>query len=261
MIDNRLEYQRMYEVEQKLWWYKTLHGKVLKNIQKHFPKDTAKTRILDAACGTGGLLSFLRERGFTHLTGFDYSRHAVDFSLERDLDVNFGDLRQVGEFRPGEKFDVISCNDALYFLTDEEIISALREFRMRLHEGGLIVINIHAFEAFSGTHDLAVGSSRRFELEQFRRYAQSAGLSVQFTTYWPFVLSLPILAVRKWQQFQIRKNKITTAEADSDVSYPGNLINGILQRLMALEEAVIPSAPFGSSLFLILQPSFETRLP
>jgi SAM-dependent methyltransferase len=254
MIDNRLEYQRMYEVEQKLWWYNTLHAKVLRCIQKQFPKDTGEIRILDAACGTGGLLSFLREKGFEHLTGFDYSSHAIDFSLERGLDVSFGDLRKVEQFRPDEKFDVICCNDALYFLTDEEIISALSAFKARLRDSGFVVINIHAFEAFSGTHDLAVGSSRRFEFKHFQNYAKSAGLAVQHNTYWPFLLSLPILAVRKWQRFQIRKDKITAEDADSDVSYPGDTVNSLLRKIMSIEEAVFPSAPFGSSLFLVLRP-------
>ena len=38
MINNRAEYQRMFEVEQKLWWYQILHEKVLYQIKKHFKK-------------------------------------------------------------------------------------------------------------------------------------------------------------------------------------------------------------------------------
>ena len=252
MIDNRLEYQRMYEVEQKLWWYKILHTKVLRQIEKRFPPPIRDIKILDAACGTGGLLSFLTQRGYKNLTGFDYSIHALDFSMERGLDVESGDLRHVEYFRPDEKFDVICCNDALYFLSDQEIISALNVFRERLLENGLLIINIHAFEAFSGTHDLAVGSSRRFEFSDFQRYAKAADLDIQFNTYWPFALSLPILAVRQWQKFRIRKEKIRIANTDSDVSYPGNVINTLLLAITRLEGTLLSKAPFGSSLFMVL---------
>jgi SAM-dependent methyltransferase len=253
MIANRLEYQRMYETEQKLWWYLVLHGKVLKQIRKHFNADNRELRILDAACGTGGLLSFLRERGYTNLFGFDYSQHAIDFSSERGLLIGFGDLRNVTAFRPGETFDVICCNDALYFLTDEEIIRALNAFRQRLNPNGLLIINIHAFEAFSGTHDLAVGSSRRFELKQFEVYSQAAGLEISYNTYWPFVLSIPILLVRKWQKYQIRHENIQAHEADSDVKFPGETINKLLKGITNTESWLFRKAPFGSSLFMTMK--------
>jgi hypothetical protein len=141
----------------------------------------------------------------------------------------------------------------LYFLTDEEIIKALLIFKKRLKPNGLILINIHAHEAFSGTHDVAVGSSRRFVLNDFKSYAKAANLQVEYTTYWPFFLSLPIWAVRKWQRYQMHSGKINGAELHSDVSYPGDFINGILKTITEMEGVFLPMAPFGSSLFLVLK--------
>ena len=248
MIDNRLEYQRMYETERKLWWYQILHGKVLGQIRKHFKAMDPDLKILDAACGTGGLMSFLKENGYSSLRGFDYSQHAIDFSNERGLNVVFGDLRNVEAFEPGETFDIITCNDALYFLTDDEIVRALAAFKNRLNRNGLIIINIHAFEAFSGTHDLAVGSSRRFKLEQFQAFGKAAGLRIGYNTYWPFALSLPILLVRQWQNYQIRRNKINVDHLDSDVEYPGDTVNAVLKAITKTESSILGKAPFGSSL-------------
>ncbi|GGN10201.1 SAM-dependent methyltransferase [Dyadobacter beijingensis] len=255
MIENRLEYQRMYETERKLWWYQVLHGKVLSQIRKHFKALDPDLKILDAACGTGGLLSFLKEKGYSNLRGFDYSQHAIDFSKERGLNVVFGDLRKVDAFEPGETFDIITCNDALYFLTDEEIVRALNAFKTRLNRNGLIIINIHAFEAFSGTHDLAVGSSRRFKLDQFQAFAKAAGLRINHNTYWPFALSLPILAVRQWQNYRIRNKKVNVEALDSDVEYPGDAVNAVLKAITNTESAILGNAPFGSSLFMTMQPA------
>ena len=254
MIDNRLEYQRMYETERKLWWYQILHGKVLGQIRKHFRAMDPDLKILDAACGTGGLMSFLKENGYSNLRGFDYSQHAIDFSNERGLNVVFGDLRNVEAFEPGETFDIITCNDALYFLSDDEIVRALAAFKNRLNRNGLIIINIHAFEAFSGTHDLAVGSSRRFKLEQFQAFGKAAGLRIGYNTYWPFALSLPILLVRQWQNYQIRKKKINVDHLDSDVEYPGDTVNAVLKAITKTESSILGKAPFGSSLFMTFQP-------
>lgn len=253
MIANRLEYQRMYDVERKLWWYQVLHGKVLNQIKKRFRSFGPDLKILDAACGTGGLLSFLREKGYQNIYGFDYSQHAIDFSLERNLNVSFGDLKNVDLFRPDETYDVICCNDALYFLTDSEIINALKSFKIRLNVNGVILINIHAFEAFSGTHDLAVGSSRRFTFRDFKKYSELAGLKTEYYTYWPFVLSLPIWIVRNWQKYQIRHGKINTEDLDSDVKYPGSFVNGLLRSTMFMEETLLGKAPFGSSLFVVMK--------
>jgi SAM-dependent methyltransferase len=252
MIGNRLEYERMFEVERTLWWYQVLHEKVLNQLKRHFGKDNKNLRILDAACGTGGLLSFLKDAGYGNLVGFDYSQDAIDFSRQRSLNVGFGDLKNVSAFQPDETFDVICCNDALYFLTDSEIISALTAFKKKLNANGLIIINIHAFEAFSGTHDLAVGSFRRFKLDQFMHYATAAGLNIDRNTYWPFALSLPILAVRQWQNHRIRKQQIDVDQLDSDVKFPGQMINSILKAITKTEQLLIPRAPFGSSLFLVM---------
>jgi SAM-dependent methyltransferase len=253
MIDNYSEYQKMYDVERKLWWYKILHKKVLTHIQKHYGTQRKDIKVLDAACGTGGLLSFLRENGFENVSGFDYSQHAVSFSQQRKLDVSHGDLRKAEAFRSEEKYDVICCNDALYFLTDEEIINTLAIFRKRLKPNGIILINIHAFEAFSGTHDLAVGSSRRFVLDDFLKYTSQAGLSINFSTYWPFALSIPIWFVRQFQKYQIKKGDINISEIDSDVKYPGDFINNLLHSVMKVEQIVLNKGPFGSSLFMLMK--------
>lgn len=252
MIGSREEYQRMFDVEQRLWWYQILHEKVLFQVKKHF-KNNKQIKILDAACGTGGLLSFLRAHGYPFIMGFDYSEHAIEFSLERNLNVRFGDLKKVDAFRPTETYDVICCNDALYFLTDTEIIDALQSLREKLSPDGLIIINIHAFEVFSGLHDVAVGSVRRFVRADFLGYAQSAGLQVTYTTYWPFFLSVPIWMVRKWQRYQMRSGRVDTAAMQSDITYPGDFINRIFKTITDMEQVFLPTAPFGSSLFLVLK--------
>ncbi len=252
MVDNRAEYQRMHDLEGTLWWYQILHEKILHQISRRFqPADNPA--ILDAACGTGGLISYLQKHGFQNISGFDYSRHAVAFSQERGLNVSFGDLRKVSDYRPDVQYDVIICNDALYFLNDQEIESALADFKAKLKPDGILLINIHAHEAFSGTHDVAVGSTRRFVLSDFIGYAKMAGLKIKYHTYWPFVLSLPIWVVRKWQRYQLRRGKIDVQTLESDVQYPGDFLNSILHFLTKSEQALLRRGPIGSSLFLTLQ--------
>ena len=62
MINNKKEYLKMDEVESKHWWYVSLHYLTLKAIQNKF--NFLDVSILDAGCGTGGLLSFLKRKKY-----------------------------------------------------------------------------------------------------------------------------------------------------------------------------------------------------
>lgn len=62
MLDRHEEYDRMAECEQKLWWYRALHERTVEAIRQRFGQQPL--RILDAGCGTGGLMMYLREQGF-----------------------------------------------------------------------------------------------------------------------------------------------------------------------------------------------------
>src|SRR5262252_3142541 len=48
------EYDRMDAVEQDMWWYRALHRRLLAAVTE------VRGALLDAGCGTGGLLARLR---------------------------------------------------------------------------------------------------------------------------------------------------------------------------------------------------------
>src|SRR5207248_11619072 len=67
------EYHTMRQVEDTYWWYQVLRMEVINDVASSFPG--GKTcKLLDAGCGTGGMLHTLRE---THpewqVTGLDLS--------------------------------------------------------------------------------------------------------------------------------------------------------------------------------------------
>ncbi len=93
-----------------------------------------------------------------------------------------------------------------------------------------------------------------FEMKHFRSYSKAAGLKIGYSTYWPFALSIPILAVRQWQKFRIKRDKIGAEDVDSDVKFPGGAINTLLKTIVKTESFLLHSAPFGSSLFMTMKP-------
>jgi len=155
MLDRSQEYTRMAEVESTLWWYQALHHLVLAAIRAHAA--AADPQILDAGCGTGGLMQFLRAHGLRHLLGFDVAEHAVAWCRKRDLDVRQGNLLDIGTLHAERSADVIISNDTLYFLDRDQQASVVRQCEAILRPGGLLILNVPALRAFAGIHDISVG--------------------------------------------------------------------------------------------------------
>lgn len=251
MIGKRIEYERMHAVERKLWWYRLLHGKVVRAIRSF--SGAKNPAVLDAGCGTGGLLEALREAGFTSLAGFDFSADAVEFTRERGFVAEQRRVQDVADFQPGQSFDVIVCNDVFCYLSDEEIVATLRAFAVRLHPGGLVITNNNAFRALRGTHDVAVGVPRRFVRADWLRVGRAAGLRVRVATYWSLLLVPLIFAVRSWQRLTLRLGWVDPAQVASDVKLPPRPLNAVLYGLVRAEDRLLHSSPLGSSVFTVYQ--------
>lgn len=250
MIGRSEEYEKMFRIEQRLWWYRILHETVVLHIQRHVGHRRDIT-ILDAGCGTGGLLDSLRRWGYTDLRGIDGSADAVAFCHERGLHVSLHNLHNLRDFAPEQTYDVIVCNDVFCYFDDAALTKLLTELARRLRPGGLLISNNNAFAVFWGQHDLAVGSIRRFVQSDFERLLPDAGLSIQYTTYWSLLLSPLILLVRQWQTLQLRMGWRSPDQPASDVYLPSAWVNETLYRLVRVEQTLLTRTPFGSSLFIV----------
>ncbi|MGN6698286.1 MAG: class I SAM-dependent methyltransferase, partial [Thermomicrobiales bacterium] len=72
----REEFEQMYQAEDRLWWYRTLRDHVIMALGLNRRDRTRPApRILDAGCGTGGMLARLRRYGV--VTGVDLAPYAV----------------------------------------------------------------------------------------------------------------------------------------------------------------------------------------
>ncbi|AUD07288.1 class I SAM-dependent DNA methyltransferase [Spirosoma pollinicola] len=251
MIGRSEEYEKMFRLEGQLWWYRSLHERVEKALQNRFGQRRDIT-ILDAGCGTGGLLDFLRRQGYTNLRGLDGSTDAVTFCRERNLSVTFVNLNELTSFEPDGQYDAIICNDVFCYFTANELPPLVSALARRLRTNGILVTNNNAFKLFRGEHDVAVGIIRRFVLADFKPVCADNGLHIHLATYWSFVLSPLILLVRQWQRLQLALGWHKPEEAQSDVYLPHPLVNETLYRLVRAEQTLIRRTPFGSSLFMVM---------
>jgi SAM-dependent methyltransferase len=248
MIDRKIEYLKMASVEEALWWYRSLHKRVLDSLSAiRCPADAA---ILDAGCGTGGLMQVLRKRGFRNVRGFDLSTDALEICGERGLEVRKGDITQIDGVY-GESFDAVISNDVLCYLDEAQTLSTIGKVHSVLKPGGVFMGNLPAFRAFGGIHDISVGIRRRTTRKEFMKSVDPGQFEALSMAYWPFLLSPAVFFTRFFQRIKIRFDRNLVVKSDIDL--PPRWINQFLFRLVSAENAVPGRKPWGSSLFFMIR--------
>lgn len=243
----------MFEVEDQMWWYKILHEKAVSEI-KSFYGNQKDIKILDAGCGTGGLISRLKQEGYSQIEGFDFNEAAVEFSRDRNLNVSRQDITQFSSGFPKDTFDVVISNDVLYQFDNRNLLLALANIKEVLKPGGIFITNNQAFKIFEGTHDIAVGAKRRFVKADFIAFLKETGnMEIIKSHYWPFLLSPLILSIRLVQKLKLKLGWVNKETVQSDVSMPSQFVNNILFEISKLEMDLFRETPFGSSLFLVIK--------
>src|SRR5688572_7320275 len=79
---NPAEYARMHALEDWYWWFVARRRAAARFLHDYAPAERP-LRILDAGCGTGGMLDLLREWPEVEAVGVDLSPDALRFSHER----------------------------------------------------------------------------------------------------------------------------------------------------------------------------------
>jgi SAM-dependent methyltransferase len=249
MLNKRQEYAKMASVEQQLWWYRALHQLVFESIQRHFSR--RDITVLDAGCGTGGLMLKLKSLGYLAVRGVDLSEYAVDICRHRQLEVAQDNLLNLAtQFEP-RSMDVIVSNDTLCYLSEGERAKVIQQCLQLLKRNGLLIFNVPAFAAFRGVHDLSVGIKHRFSKREIPKLLDSDQFKIVRQVYWPFLLSPLIFLVRTGQRIKLRMGLVK--EIHSDIDLPVSWINRLLFRLNQFENRTFTQKPFGSSLFVVAQ--------
>ncbi len=248
----------MATAEGNHWWYRALHNLVLNTLMTHL--DSKEIRILDAGCGTGGLLQKLTSAGYKNVTGFDLSDYALDWCVRRGLSVQKFSLMDLDLFEAPKKYDAIISNDTLCYLSLPEQYRFINSSLNRLNLGGVLIMNLPALNAFRGTHDLAVGIMHRFNRAQVGNLASANGLEIVSDRYWPVFLSPVIFAVRSCQRvWQARGAKrAVQSSLKSDLRLHSAIVNDVLYYLTISEFCFSIPSHFGSSLFVVLKKSSKT---
>jgi len=241
-------YDEMFAVEDKHWWYVGLHDLVLLLVKELFPNRTLK--ILDAGCGTGGLISILSSARH-QVEGIDYSEDAIAFCHKRGLEKVF--KADINNWIPApNSFDLIVSMDVLCHKWIHDEIQVLKTLAGGLKNNGLMMLNYPAFPVLSRHHDEVVMIRERYTKKILNKYLSDAGLEPVILSYRLPHAFIFLIFLRIYESL-----KTNTLEAKSDIAnVPSQFINQALSKIIELENQAIArgiSIPFGSSLFVVVK--------
>lgn len=239
----------MAALEESHWWYRGLHHLVTGLVAAEHGRKGSLS-ILDAGCGTGQLCRLLAP--FGTVTGCDVSDLALKLCREKGManvfkvDLNSADLGR-------ECYDVITCMDVLYHRAIEREDMVLSSFHRALRPGGIVLLNLVAFESLKSSHDIAVHTRRRYRQHEVVHLLREAGFSIRFCTY-RLCLLFPLFAAYR----RLRTPFTSSGSPDhvvSDLRLPPRLINRLLESALRLENRFLDRLhfPFGLSVFAVAE--------
>jgi SAM-dependent methyltransferase len=249
------EYIKLADVEDRMWYFRSLHAHVRRALEAGLSEaGRAATprpegggprhrQVLDAGCGTGGLILRLRAaHPEWHYSGIDFMPLACELARKRcgpDVDVRVASITEL----PFEDrtFDAVVSADVVCQVGNPE--QAAAEFFRVLRPGGVVVVNVPAYMWMWSYHDDSCQTKHRYTRPEMDALLRDAGFAGRRTTHWN-ALPFPVV----WA----KRKLFRTAEDTSDVKLYPAPVEAAFNGLMAFEHAWLRAGgrwAWGTSVF------------
>jgi|SRR5690348_3584326 len=221
-----------------MWWFAALHANLIALLDRTGPRSG---RVLDAGCGTGGLLAKLAGR---EAVGLDREPSAcLRARAKSGRPVCAGSINEL-PFGDAAFAAILSADVLCHRAVDEQ--AALRQFHRCLDAGGLLVLNLPAYRWMLSRHDTVVHNARRYTKRGVAALLRRADFRPVYTGYWNTLLFPLMLATRKL--LPARRGE------DSDVKLYPAPVEALCRAATALECGLMRLGvrlPFGGSVIAV----------
>lgn len=240
-----------YQIEDESFWFENrnllIEQALLENYSERWDKPS---RFLDCGGGNGYVAKMIQDLGFE--TFLAEPGNGVFNAKKRGITNVY---KCVIEDLPGDLiFDIIGFFDVLEHVENPRVL--LREAAARLHEKGLLLLTVPAYQSFFSEDDELAGHFRRYSAAEISSLLNDTGFKVNHISYFFSFLLLPILFLRVIPYrlgFRKGSDLLQTGTVKRDHA-PSLVIRKILNGICAIERFWIRKfnrLPFGSSIIVV----------
>lgn len=239
------EYARLDETEAQHWWFAAVHRLVRDALCRH--ERPRAMPILDAGCGTGGLLARVEAAcPDAALLGLDLSAAALDRARAKTRAVLVRASVDALPYADRTIGAIVSIDVLCHRAVDPA--RALGEFHRVLAPGGILLMNMPAHRWLRSVHDDRVHNRGRYASGEIRDMLAAARFDAIDVHHWN---SLPFPALLLQRKLLA---PLARGPARSDVAPLPGPLDRCLRAVMAVERAMIRAGlrlPFGGSIFAV----------
>lgn len=185
-------YEAEFENESTHWWFVQRRNLFARLLDPDLRPGNA--RFLDVGTSTGTNLRLLTGLGFSNVVGVELNPDAAEFARQKTgVEVVVADSTAL-PFENNE-FDCVFATDVIEHIENDE--AALKELARVLRPGGKLIITVPAFMSLWGLQDDLSHHHRRYRMHQLRRVVVGAGLTINESFYFNFLLFPAVFLVRR----------------------------------------------------------------
>lgn len=238
-----------FKVETTHWWWIGRKKIVISLLKMHLKR--GNNIILDAGCGTGAGLLYLKKFGKVY--GLDLSPVATKFCKKRGIkNIKTGDVSNL-PYR-NKTFDLVCLMDVIEHTSRNDIV--LQEIFRVLKPNGKFLMTLPALPFIFSKHDKEQGHFQRYTKTQIQQLLLNAGFIEKKISYFNIFLSFPIILIRLLSKTVKPLEKL--ADFDSRLNYAiskKTYANRMLTTIFSLESFLLKyiNLPFGISILTIYE--------
>jgi SAM-dependent methyltransferase len=244
-VDELLE--QTYQAEQRHFWFRGFR-RFVAPLLAQATAGLTRPRLLDAGCGTGANLDFLKDYGVAF--GLDLTWRGLQFGHAHGLPrLTQGSVAALPIV--SASIDVVLSFDVLYCLPAPIEEAAIDEMFRVLRPGGALIVNVAAMEMLKGDHSVLGGEVRRYTRGDLRAKLERAGFRILRITHTNAALFPVTATVRALQRLRGVKPE---GGSRGDFYLPPAPVNALFTGALNAESKLIAAGinmPVGSSLLCL----------